>query len=97
MGIFIELPAGVKDGIRIGLQLVLWESLGQLMGSNNAVGRTFTGDCTWAAVTAVLIAAPLIGKMTQTGMQRIVGTIIGGTSFHAEPHKHHASHVLAPD
>ena len=73
----MELPGPIKDGIRVGLSLVLFECLGLLVGSKSLLGRTFQGDCTWAAVTIAVISAPLVGKITQTGFQRIVGSIIG--------------------
>ncbi|KAK9806935.1 hypothetical protein WJX72_007993 [[Myrmecia] bisecta] len=32
----------------------------------------------WSAITAVVVSAPVIGKVAQTGFERILGTIIGG-------------------
>ena len=43
------LSQPVKDGFRMGLQLVLWVSLGQILLDTTAIGRQFPGDCSWAA------------------------------------------------
>jgi len=77
MGIpILDIP-GVKDGIRVGLSLVLFESLGLLVGFRSLLGSTFPGDCTWAAVTIAVISSPLVGSVSQKGLQRICGSIIG--------------------
>jgi len=36
--------------------------------------------CQWAAITAAIVAQPLIGKATQVGFERILGTVSGGLS-----------------
>ena len=73
----LQLPIPLADGIRLGISVLLFISLLLLVGPNSLVGRTFSGDCTWAAITAAVISAPLVGKTAQTGFQRIVGTILG--------------------
>mmetsp|Transcript_8270 Transcript_8270/g.24700 ORF Transcript_8270/g.24700 Transcript_8270/m.24700 type:complete len:646 (-) Transcript_8270:2468-4405(-) len=35
--------------------------------------------CKWAAITSVVIAQPVIGKLSQVGVERVFGTILGGT------------------
>lgn len=72
----MDLP-GVKDGIRVGLCILLFESLGLFIGKESLVGRTFTGDCTWAAITIAVISNPLVGNVSQKGFQRICGSITG--------------------
>jgi hypothetical protein len=34
--------------------------------------------CKWAAITAAIVAQPLIGKASQVGFERLLGTLIGG-------------------
>ena len=34
--------------------------------------------CKWAAITAAIVAQPLIGKASQVGGERILGTVLGG-------------------
>lgn len=51
-------------------------------------GRPYPGDpfiqyaqaCKWAAITSVVIAQPVIGKLSQVGIERILGTLLGGIS-----------------
>ncbi|EIE23260.1 hypothetical protein COCSUDRAFT_42167 [Coccomyxa subellipsoidea C-169] len=34
--------------------------------------------CKWAAITIVVVAAPMLGKVTQVSVERTIGTIFGG-------------------
>lgn len=34
--------------------------------------------CKWAAITSVVIAQPVIGKVSQVGVERVFGTLLGG-------------------
>ena len=34
--------------------------------------------CKWAAITAAIVNQPLIGKATQVGAERVIGTVLGG-------------------
>ena len=34
--------------------------------------------CKWAAITSVVIAQPVIGKLSQVAVERVLGTVLGG-------------------
>ncbi|KAK9809523.1 hypothetical protein WJX73_008638 [Symbiochloris irregularis] len=40
--------------------------------------KPFSQACKWAAITSVVVTLPVIGKVAQTGVERMAGTIVGG-------------------
>lgn len=39
--------------------------------------------CKWAAITCVVVTVPVLGKVTQVGAERTLGTIIGACGMTA--------------
>jgi len=66
----VRLALGVGIPCFIGFGVIGPEHL-----AYSAAAQTI---CKWAAITAAIVAQPLIGKATQVGAERILGTVLGG-------------------
>lgn len=60
----VGIPCLIGFGV-VGPEHVRWSEWAQTM-------------CKWAAITAAIVTSPMIGKATQVGFERIVGTVLGG-------------------
>ena len=78
------LPETIEEHKRRALRLFLGVSFPCLIGFGvlgpqyTQYSRYIDDLCKWAAITASIVAQPLIGKANQVGGERVLGTILGG-------------------
>jgi uncharacterized membrane protein YccC len=78
------LPKTIEEHKRRALRLFLGVSFPCLIGFGvlgpeyTQYSRYIDDLCKWAAITASIVAQPLIGKANQVGGERVLGTILGG-------------------
>jgi hypothetical protein len=80
------LPDGIPEYKRRALRLALGVLLPCLVGYG-VIGPEHIKEsedaqvlAKWAAITAAIVAQPLIGKAAQVGADRVLGTVLGGAS-----------------
>lgn len=75
------LPEQYRRAIRlaVGICIPCIVGLG-VLGRELPRKREFTQACLWCAITMAVVNAPLLGKAATTGMERALGTILGGFS-----------------
>lgn len=75
------VPDWVRRGVRLAVSLPFFTMLGYgilVPLGNFPYKNEFRQSCTWAAITSVVVTAPLTGKVVQQGTERITGTLAGG-------------------
>ncbi|WPT13713.1 hypothetical protein PSENEW3_00001552 [Picochlorum sp. SENEW3] len=79
------LPTTKPEHLRRSLRLVLGVTLPCLVGfgvvgpEHLVYSDEIKGACKWAAITAAIVAHPLLGELSQVGTERLVGTVLGGS------------------
>ncbi|KAK9818304.1 hypothetical protein WJX72_010337 [[Myrmecia] bisecta] len=78
-----QLPDCVKGGIRLavpvgGACLLGLSMRGRLGGIETELGNSFSLACQWAAVSMAIISSPVTGTAAKVGLERVLGTLIGG-------------------
>ena len=71
-------PDWVRRSIRLSLSLVIFGLLGHSIHYPGQWSSEVSKSFNWAAITCVVVTAPLIGKASETANYRVVGTISGG-------------------
>ncbi|KAK9843259.1 hypothetical protein WJX74_009376 [Apatococcus lobatus] len=84
----MQLPDYVQRAIRLGTAVFIAASIGfelisPELGLHLDYPRQWTQACKWAAITCIVINAPVLGKVAQTGVERIIGTLVGGICGYA--------------
>ena len=51
---------------------------GPLPRTQPELARSLSSALAWAGITAILISAPVIGKVARTSLERTLGTLLGG-------------------
>ncbi|WIA23391.1 hypothetical protein OEZ85_000149 [Tetradesmus obliquus] len=80
-----SLPSStqVKDASRTALGVLILSSLSfhvyRMHWSSAVVESHFAEALQWSAITVVLVSAPVVGRVARTGLERILGTILGPT------------------
>ncbi|CAL5227833.1 g10862 [Coccomyxa viridis] len=70
----LQVAIAVFIATALGYGIVLPDAAVQ-----SAYARQFSQACKWSAITSLTISAPVIGKVAQTGAERILGTFVGGS------------------
>ncbi len=79
------LPKTKPEHLRRSLRLVLGVTLPCLIGfgvigpEHLVYSDEIKGACKWAAITAAIVAHPLLGQASQVGSERVLGTVLGGS------------------
>lgn len=74
----------LSEHTRRSIRLFLGVSIPCLVGfgvvgpEHVVYSNAVSSACKWAAITAAIVAQPLIGKASQVGFERLLGTLIGG-------------------
>ncbi|KAG1680921.1 hypothetical protein FOA52_009880 [Chlamydomonas sp. UWO 241] len=85
----VRLPGGasvpwscLQDGVRVAAAALVGVAAEQITRGHLDLSNTWqesVGELLyWSAITVVSVSTPLMGKTAQIGVQRIIGTIIGG-------------------
>ncbi|KAK9903224.1 hypothetical protein WJX75_000088 [Coccomyxa subellipsoidea] len=75
----VFLRQAIRQGIGVCIAVTLgYAIMGVLGGKEKRVGLQWLQGCKWAAITIVVVAAPMLGKVTQVSVERTIGTIFGG-------------------
>ncbi|KAK9807116.1 hypothetical protein WJX73_006825 [Symbiochloris irregularis] len=79
----VEVPDFIRRAIRQGLGVGLAVCFGyiffeQLTGVSSRAAQQWLQGCKWAAITIIVVSAPVLGKVTQVSFERTLGTIAGG-------------------
>ncbi|CAL8462165.1 g1696 [Coccomyxa elongata] len=82
--VFPKLPDPYPNAIRVALAVFTATAIGYGIvlpehGVHTTYARQFSQASKWAAITCVVVNAPVIGKIAQTGAERILGSVAGGT------------------
>ncbi|BDA46028.1 hypothetical protein COCOBI_08-1200 [Coccomyxa sp. Obi] len=82
--VFPKLPDPYPNAIRVALAVFTATAIGYGYvlpehGVHTTYARQFSQASKWAAITCVVVNAPVIGKIAQTGAERILGSVAGGT------------------
>ncbi|CAL5222233.1 g4567 [Coccomyxa viridis] len=78
-----KVPVFLRQAIRQGIGVTIAVLLGYavadtLGGSQQKTGVQWLQGCKWAAITVVVVASPMLGKVSQVSMERTIGTVCGG-------------------
>lgn len=71
-------PDWVRRSIRLSICLVTFGLLGHTVHYPGFWAAEVSKSFNWAAITCIVVTAPLIGKASETANYRVVGTISGG-------------------
>ncbi|CAL8465245.1 g4780 [Coccomyxa elongata] len=75
----VFLRQAIRQGIGVCIAVTLgYAIMGLLGGKQKRIGLQWLQGCKWAAITIVVVAAPMLGKVTQVSVERTIGTIFGG-------------------
>jgi hypothetical protein len=80
---YLAAPAW-QQASRVGIAATLCLGSGMgayqaLQASDPQLGSNLLDALQWGAITCIAIAAPALGRVTSTGVERIFGTLIGGS------------------
>jgi hypothetical protein len=75
-----RLPEHTRRSIRLflGVSIPCLVGFGVIGPEHVRYSNDVSSACKWAAITAAIVAQPLIGKASQVGLERLLGTLIGG-------------------
>jgi hypothetical protein len=68
-----------RKAIRVSLAIFLACVAGYSVDLESANTEWFKAACKWAAITAAIVAQPLLGSAARTGAERVLGTVLGGS------------------
>ncbi|KAL6765926.1 Fusaric acid resistance protein-like-domain-containing protein [Haematococcus lacustris] len=71
-------PDWIRRSVRLSLALSFFGLMGHTVHWHPEYADKIKQSCNWAAITCVVVTAPLIGKVAEVSVYRIIGTIIGG-------------------
>lgn len=78
----------VQRGIRLAIAVFIACVVGYGVilpqgGVHDHYAKQWIQSFKWCAITCVVVSAPVIGKVAQVGIERVVGTVIGGWTGYA--------------
>lgn len=75
-----RVPEHTRRSIRLflGVSIPCLVGFGVIGPEHVRYSDAASSACKWAAITAAIVAQPLIGKASQVGFERLLGTLIGG-------------------
>ncbi|KAG2489868.1 hypothetical protein HYH03_011670 [Edaphochlamys debaryana] len=76
-----KVPDWQRRATRLGLAMLFFGLLGhclQWSPEQHTLADNFQKSCNWAAITCIVVTAPLIGKVAQVAFDRLLGTLVGG-------------------
>jgi hypothetical protein len=70
-----------RKAIRVSLAIFLASVAGYSIDLESGTNGEFKqAACKWAAITAAIVAQPLLGSVVRTGAERVLGTLCGGVT-----------------
>ncbi|GLI59386.1 hypothetical protein VaNZ11_001252 [Volvox africanus] len=78
---FSKVPDWTRRATRLSIALVFFGILGhcaKFSPEHQVFASNFRQSCNWAAITCIVVTAPLIGKVAQVAFDRLLGTAVGG-------------------
>lgn len=75
-----KVPEYKRRALRLALGVFLpcYVGFGLLVLEESPLALSAQTACKWAAISATVVAQPIIGKASQVGFERILGTVLGG-------------------
>ncbi|GFR45688.1 hypothetical protein Agub_g7103 [Astrephomene gubernaculifera] len=76
-----KVPDWHRRATRLSISLVFFGLLGHSVkfpADQQTLALNFRQSCNWAAITCIVVTAPLIGKVAQVAFDRLLGTLVGG-------------------
>ncbi|CAK0786828.1 hypothetical protein CVIRNUC_010042 [Coccomyxa viridis] len=75
----VFLRQAIRQGIGVTIAVLLGYAIADTLGGNQGQrGVQWLQGCKWAAITVVVVASPMLGKVSQVSMERTIGTVCGG-------------------
>ncbi|EFJ48876.1 hypothetical protein VOLCADRAFT_90583 [Volvox carteri f. nagariensis] len=78
---FSKVPDWTRRAARLSIAVIFFGILGhcaQFPPEYQMFASNFRQSCNWAAITCIVVTAPLIGKVAQVAFDRLLGTAVGG-------------------
>ncbi|GIL77400.1 hypothetical protein Vretifemale_6863 [Volvox reticuliferus] len=78
---FSKVPDWTRRATRLSISLIFFGILGhcaKFSPEHQVFASNFRQSCNWAAITCIVVTAPLIGKVAQVAFDRLLGTAVGG-------------------
>eukprot|EP00198_Chlamydomonas_reinhardtii_P008113 XP_001697450.1 predicted protein [Chlamydomonas reinhardtii] len=78
---FTVVPDWQRRATRLSIAVCFFGMLGHSIPfppEHAALATSFRQSCNWAAITSIVVTAPLIGKVAQVAFDRLLGTAVGG-------------------
>ncbi|GLC56641.1 hypothetical protein PLESTB_001129800 [Pleodorina starrii] len=78
---FSKVPDWQRRAARLSLALMFFGLLGHCVTfppGYASLASNFRQSCNWAAITCIVVTAPVIGKVAQVAFDRLLGTAVGG-------------------